>query len=1550
MERNLPVKGSCFLVFLLLSVFSTFAQGSLSLGTIGVQSTEHFTPGSSIAVPFTISGNACIGQNNVFGLYLSDATGNFANEVQIGEFQGFYTAFLNGIIPNNTTVGLNTEYRLRVKASNPAITSDPSDAFVINSGASLIANITGVPLGSNADFFGTCNAPQPSYNFTNETSGVESVVASFQNLLTGQASGSLTFQSSGSIQEFNSGEAHYLVFAKAIGSGGRVSTHAYMLINNLIQNSITTSGQLSACIRDNESGNLTVSLSSSIDQNYPGILYQVNWGDGSGTSSYTICELNAQEKTLSHAYTETSCGRAITGAPRNTYPITISLQSSFCESIGNPVSTSAFVADAPINRITAPTTACLETPVTFVNESDLGQLYNSNSQSCQDDNPVYDWYVDGVIVAANVPRNTNFTHTFNQPGEHTVRLVSNSSNNTICSGEDVTHTICIEPRPVPQFTIPETVFCETAAIDVNNTTITEGFCSELSWQWTLIDLATNEPVAANVLTFRNGTSATSQQPQLTINVPGRYILRLTAGNSCADVPPFESEEILVSGNIHAAFPAEVHTVQLCEANSPYLIDFDTDALRPVFSGFTNQESIQWTLPEGVSFAPGSSASDRYPEVLVSQNGDYVVQVVYVGDCDQEATASITLQVDIAPLTVSGSLTPDVNTVCSGNAVNIQLSGQTGTVLYWEASTDGTSWIAIPNTAGVVNYTSNPLTIATQFRAVVQSGGCDLARTALVSIAIAPAIPAPDAGPDQVLCNQTETQLNAVQPEEGTGVWEFVEGPAGAVIQNPSALNTAVTNLQPGTYRLRWRVSNNVCEATDEVIIYNWPPISNNEIQDAGDDGIYCFGASITVTGSDPQGGDPDSYTYQWQYESNGNWNVIANANAKDLVISTLPMGNQTVRRLVLSGNCEGISNEVAFTVQPEITNNQISTDQEICEGTVASELTGSTPSGGIGQYNYQWQSSTDNSNFEDIPNATGIHYAPGTPTETRWYRRLISSPTCPDIISSISNVVQITVQLNAIAEFTVQNSSACIPFDIGSEITVVPHPEANSTYEWYANGDLIGEGVDFPGYVLEEDNSTVEIRLIARSRFGCEDDVLNHVFSTLENPRPSFTKSTEQGCGPLAVQFTNESNLQDDATFVWDFGNGQTYEGVQPPDAIIFEADPAHEDRIYTITLTATTPCAEFVYTDELTVRPTPVARFNPNTTTPCSESEVTFTNTSLGGPATYTFDFGDGSAPLVMESLEEVTHIYSVEETTDFTVTLTVENECGESSFTAVLRVFPVNITGDFFIDGDQLSGCAPFEVTFRNAFQGAYEFRWDYGDGSEEEVSYTSPENRPHTFNEPGTYEVTVRALSSCGEIVSTKTVRVDPMPSSDFTIPEGPNYVDEEIQFLHEDSESDYVQQYSWSFGDGNTSTEQNPQHTYTEPGTYLVELTVDNGPCSSTTQQYILIEQTPGRLFVPNAFQPSSLNEELRLFKPKGQGLVHYRIRIYARQGQLIWESADLFDGAPAEGWDGTIAGRDAPQGVYVWEIEASFLDGSIWQGMKYKVTDRPKRVGMINLIR
>ncbi|RYD86434.1 MAG: PKD domain-containing protein, partial [Sphingobacteriales bacterium] len=248
-------------------------------------------------------------------------------------------------------------------------------------------------------------------------------------------------------------------------------------------------------------------------------------------------------------------------------------------------------------------------------------------------------------------------------------------------------------------------------------------------------------------------------------------------------------------------------------------------------------------------------------------------------------------------------------------------------------------------------------------------------------------------------------------------------------------------------------------------------------------------------------------------------------------------------------------------------------------------------------------------------------------------------------------------------------------------------------------------------------------------------------------------------------------------------------------------------------------------------------------------------------------------------------------------------------------------------------------------------FNFLWDFGDGG------TSTEREPtHTYASAGSYQVVLKANNflNCGTPVTLPIV-VSPRLIAEFSIlPDSvifiPNY-----HFSFRDQSQGTPLSWDWDFDSPNhqNSPQQNPEITYgiADTGYHKITLTIiDKDGCTKTKSHTVHITGTPGQLFVPNAFIPTSTTTAVQTFMAKGAGLKTWRMQIYNKWGQLVWQTDKLSaKGEPIDGWDGNYQGSPAPQGAYVWQINAKFVNGTDWKGMSYN-NSPPKRTGVINLIR
>jgi gliding motility-associated-like protein len=245
-------------------------------------------------------------------------------------------------------------------------------------------------------------------------------------------------------------------------------------------------------------------------------------------------------------------------------------------------------------------------------------------------------------------------------------------------------------------------------------------------------------------------------------------------------------------------------------------------------------------------------------------------------------------------------------------------------------------------------------------------------------------------------------------------------------------------------------------------------------------------------------------------------------------------------------------------------------------------------------------------------------------------------------------------------------------------------------------------------------------------------------------------------------------------------------------------------------------------------------------------------------------------------------------------------------------------SITAGFSFGADGI--CTPVSVNFQDesvSTDPIILWNWNFGNGA------SSPsENPTYTYMSPGIYSVSLSVSNIQGctdESLTTDIVPVFITPTALFTTDPTVVFTDEIFTFL---DQSTNATQWSWNFGDGSTSSDQNPQYIFSESGTYTAVLTVANEYCSNTTNMLLTVNQDLV-IFIPNAFSPN--NDELNeTFKPSvfGSDISVYLFQVFNRWGEVIFESTD-----PGMGWVGdkpksTSMGRGdyfVPDGVYSWKL-------------------------------
>ncbi len=156
-----------------------------------------------------------------------------------------------------------------------------------------------------------------------------------------------------------------------------------------------------------------------------------------------------------------------------------------------------------------------------------------------------------------------------------------------------------------------------------------------------------------------------------------------------------------------------------------------------------------------------------------------------------------------------------------------------------------------------------------------------------------------------------------------------------------------------------------------------------------------------------------------------------------------------------------------------------------------------------------------------------------------------------------------------------------------------------------------------------------------------------------------------------------------------------------------------------------------------------------------------------------------------------------------------------------------------------EEVFGGDPFTVNVIDQSQGSPDqWRWDFGDGTPLALEQFPA---PHTYAAAGDYIIKLTVSNDQGFNTATRTVTIQGPPTAAFSVTE--NVGGDPFTVSVTDQSTGNPTSWEWDFGDGGTSTEQNPTHTYAAEGTYTITLTASNASGSSMTSGSVTIVDPP-----------------------------------------------------------------------------------------------------------
>ncbi|MFN8394500.1 MAG: PKD domain-containing protein [Bacteroidia bacterium] len=759
----------------------------------------------------------------------------------------------------------------------------------------------------------------------------------------------------------------------------------------------------------------------------------------------------------------------------------------------------------------------------------------------------------------------------------------------------------------------------------------------------------------------------------------------------------------------------------------------------------------------------------------------------------------TVSITVHPAVVA-QFTATPNPICEGGTVTFNQNSLGSNLTYsWNFGNGNTSTLPGPHTqtyptAGTYNAT---LTV---------TGFCGT-NTMTVPIVVRPYpvlnyAPIPDSG-----CAPLVVNINNTSTPGGTNSWNFGAGavPATSAVYSPPA----ITYNTPGIKTITYTVNLNGCSRTrlDTVIVRPKPTVTFTASPTSG-----CSPLTVTINNTTATVGGE---TWSWTFGDGG----TSNAQQPGSHTYTNPGPGTLIRNLklvVTNGFGCRDSLTVPITIFPiPVAQFTASPDSGCLPLTVT--IANSSTTGGTYSWNFGAGAAPATSTAYNPPAI--VYSTPGIKVITLTVTRNGCSATRTDTV---------IVRPKPVVTFTASPTSGCSPLTVTINNTTTT--VGGETWSW-TFGDGGTSNLQQPGtYTYTNPGPGTLIRnlkLVVTNGFGCKDS-LTVPITVFPIPIAQFNAAPDSGCLPLTVTMTNTSTTG--GTYAWNFGAGAapaTSTAYNPP-AVVYSTP-----GIKVITLTVTRNGCSATTTDTVIVRPRPVVAFTTTPTSGCSPLTVSFNNTTATvGGETWSWTFGDGGTSNLQNPPP---HVYTNPGpgTLIRTVKLVVDNGFGcADSVTHTVAIYPLPTAG--FNSPSQ--ACVTFPVPFTNTSTGANTFSWTFGDGG------TSTQTNPsHTYTATGTYTVTLISSTAfgCRDTV-TNTIQLDTIPDA--------QWVADTVCIGNPTSFTDLSAgspiSWAWTFGDGGTSTLQNPQHSYAAPGTYSVKLKVFNGfGCPDSLIRQVVVNPVP-----------------------------------------------------------------------------------------------------------
>ena len=826
------------------------------------------------------------------------------------------------------------------------------------------------------------------------------------------------------------------------------------------------------------------------------------------------------------------------------------------------------------------------------------------------------------------------------------------------------------------------------------------------------------------------------------------------------------------------------------ATAPAAVTFTGTA-----SGGTSPFTFAWT------FGDGGTSTSQSPSHTYTTAGTYTASLTVSDSAGHTATASAS-SVNISPAlsaTAGGTPTSGVAPL-TVTFTGTPAGGRTPYTYAWTFGDGGTSALQSPShsyaTAGIY---SAGLTVTDA------NGATATATTITTSVSgplAATAAASPAAGDAPFSTTLSGAATGGKTPY--TFAWDLGDG-ATSTLQSPGHTYSAA-----GTYTATLTVRDSSAQtstATARVVVSPSLAASASATPTGGDAPL-----AVAFTGASTGGLAPFSYT--WTF---GDGTTSASLSPGHTYSAA---GTYAAGFSVTDANRVKVSaTAITIVVQPHlnVTDSGLPTAGE-APLTVAFTT---TPTGGTLGYSYAWT-------FGDGGTSTSQNPSHTYTTVGTFAARL----TVTDAIGATATATALTITVNppptatASAGKTAGDAPLAVTFTGTASSGTAPY-----SYAWtFADGGTSTSQSPSHTYTTA---GTYQATLTVTDAAGRNASATTASITVSPALTATSSASPTSGTAPLAVAFTaSPGGGLAPYTYAWVFGDG-TSSTLQSPSHTYNAAGNFSTTLVITDANGAKASPAAIA----LAVNGPLAATAKASPATGDAPALTSLTGSAVGGKAPYTFawTFGDGTT----STQQSPTHTYTG--AGSYTATLTVNDSSGQTATaSATIVVAPALVAGS---SASNNNGDAPLAVAFSGSAAGGiapYGYAWAFGDGSS-----SSLQNPGHTYRSAGNYSAVLTVTDGNGVKATAAHIAIvvhGPLTAASSASPAaGDAPFATTLSGTPSGGTAPYT--FAWTFGDGATSTSQNPSHTYAAAGTFSTRLTVTDAVGATATAPALTITVNP-----------------------------------------------------------------------------------------------------------